>query len=278
LLKLHLHVGAHKTATTHFQYVLEANQHLYHSDIKYIRMKELRNNLRWHNGCIDIASCGTYLDKIMTSSPTLVVSEENLSGETKDIYKQQFSYSDIENRLASFKGFTQGFDEIEVWFGIRSMGGFLPSIYCESLRYGGFKKFEEVYAKNYTQIWLPVIKSIRHVFPSSRINVIKYENYSASLPSIIERIFGENKNWEYLEGERPRPSMNHYACNMMEVGACLIPQKISPYVVQGLSNLLDNNGMGHKFAPFNENQMDEFLNIYLKDIKAIKQLENIIVY
>lgn len=277
-MKLHLHIGAHKTATTHFQNVLEANRHLYHCNIHYLCTEELRNNLRWSNGRVDLTSCELYLDKIRSLSPTLVISEENLSGETKDIYKQLFSYSDIENRLNSFREFTQDFDEIEVWFGIRSMDGFLPSIYSESLRHWPYKEFEKVYARNYSQIWLPVIKSIRQVFPNARINVIRYENYMAALPLVIERIFGSNKNWEYLEGERPRTSMNHYACKLMQTGHFFIPAKISSRVIQNLSNLLDDKNIGYKFAPFNQNQVDEFLGIYSKDINAIRQLENVFVY
>lgn len=277
-MKLHLHLGAHKTATTHFQKVLEVNRCFYYDNISYIEMEEFRSNLRWKGGRVDFPSCGAYLNEIKGSCSTLVISEENLSGEAKDIYKNLFLYSEIENRLDSFRTFTQDFDEIEVWFSIRSMDSFLPSIYCESLKHWRYKKFAKVYAGNYTQTWLPVIKSIRRVFPNARINVIRYDNYMAVLPSVIKRIFGENENWDYLEESRLRASMNHYACNLTPPGMRFIPAKISSRMLQGLSNLLNTNNLGHKFSPFNQQQVDGFLSVYEKDINVIKQMKQVFVY
>ena len=273
-----MHLGAHKTATTHFQKVLEVNRCLHPSNISYIEMEQFRSNLRWKNGRVDVTSCGAYLDEIKRSCSTLVISEENLSGEAKDIYKNLFLYSDIENRLSSLGEFTQDFDEIEVWFSIRSMDGFLPSIYCESLKHWRYRKFDKVYAGNYSQTWLPVIKSIRRVFPKARINVIRYENYKSALPLVIKKIFGKSENWDTLEGSRPRESMNHYACNLMPPGMKFIPAKISSRTLQGISNLLNDNNLGYKFAPFNQQQVDGLLDVYTKDINVIKKMKQVFLY
>lgn len=277
-MKLHLHLGAHKTATTHFQKVLEVNRCLHPNNISYIEMEQFRNNVRWEDDCVDFTVCGSYLDKVKNSSPTLLISEENLIGYSTDIFSDLFLYSSMENRIKSLECFTQGFDEIEVWFSIRSMDGFLPSVYCEALKHKRYRKFEGVYAGNYTQIWLPVIQSICRLFPNSRINVIRYENYTIILPLMVERIFGGNEGWDYLKDERPRPSMNHYACKLMASLGPVVPGRISSYLVQGLSRLLNDNNIGHKFAPFNQKQVDDLLKLYEKDIKAIKQIEQVFVY
>jgi hypothetical protein len=277
-MKLHLHLGAHKTGTTHFQEVLKVNSGLYDSRVSYIEMEEFRRNLQWKNDWVDFASCGPYLDKIKGSNSTLLISEENLTGETKDIYRDLFLYSNLEKRVGSFRKFTEDFGDIEVWFSIRSMDGFLPSIYCESLRHWKYKKFNKVYGNNLNQSWLPVIKRIRHIFPKARINVIRYENYMMVLPEVVNRIFGDNEQWDYLKEERPRASMNHYACGLMSNIGPYIPASISPRLLQGLSNFLDDFGVGHKFSPFNKKQIDDFSNLYKKDINAIKQLEQVFVY
>ena len=277
-MKLHLHLGAHKTATTHFQKVLEVNRCLYPSNISYIEMEQFRNNVRWKGDCVDLTVCGSYLEEIKNSSPTLVISEENLSGDTGNIHRDLFLYSRIENKLKGLECFTKAFDDIEIWFSVRSMDGFIPSVFCESLRHHRYRKFEGVYAGNYTQIWFPVIQSICRLFPNSRINVIRYENYTTILPLVIERIFGENEGWDYLKDERPRPSMNHYACKLMASLGPVIPGSVSSKLVQRLSRLLNDNNIGHKFAPFNQKQVDDLLKLYEKDIKAIKQIEQVFVY
>ena len=277
-MKLHLHFGAHKTATTHFQNVLEANRELYDSNTNYICSKEIRKKLRWSNDRVNLKASQPYLTDIKQSSTKLIISEENLSGETKDIYRQLFLYSNLEKRLNSFKCFTKSFDEVEIWFGIRSMDGFLPSIYCESLRHWPYNKFNNVYAKNYNQTWLPVIKRIKNIFPDSRINVIRHEHYMDNLPSIIKRIFDTNELWDYLEDERPRVSMNHYAINLMNVAHFFIPSVFFSSTVQNISDLMYKNNIGYKFTPFSQTQIDDFLDIYLKDINQIKQLDNVFVY
>jgi len=277
-LKLHLHLGAHKTATTHFQNVLEANRHLYHDGITYVAMEEFRNNMRRTKNGIDFGSSGPYLNKIKALSQTLVISEENLSGETKDIYKELFLYSSMEDRLNDFKRFTQDFEKVEIWFSVRSMDGFLPSIYCEALRHFPYKSFNEVYGMNYSQIWLPVIQSICRAFPNSKVNVISHENYTSVLPEVIKQIFGENENWNYLDDVRPRAAMNHYACKLMGLGVGCLPTKFSSGLTQVISNMLDKNNIGYKFAPFNKKEVDGFLRIYEKDLKAIELIEQVVVY
>lgn len=277
-MKLHLHLGAHKTATTHFQKVLEVNRHLYRPDISYVSMEEFRRNLKWKSGRVDFEVCGLYLDEIKELNSTVIISEENLIGESTDIYKDLFLYSRLKRRVGSLAKFTQNFDEIEVWFSVRSLDSFLPSIYCEALRHHRFKKFKTVYSQNYSQTWLRVVKSIRQVFPTARINVVRYENYVSVLPSIIMRVFGDNEGWDFLHEERPRSSMNHFACQLMPLISWGLSAKMSSRAVQGVSNLLDGNNMGYKFAPFNQVDIDKFRTIYERDIKAIKQMEQVVVY
>lgn len=278
-MKLHLHLGAHKTATTHFQRVLKENRHLYCERVKYIEMEEFRENLKWSNGKIDYDLCGKYLNQLKeTSLETLVISEENLSGETKDIYKQLFLYSDIEKRLGSLSKFTQSFDQIEIWFSVRSMDGFLPSIYCESLRHWPFRKFGEVYSGNYEQIWLPVIKEIRRAFPKVRINIVRYENYMKSLPDVIDRIFSENTQWEYLSKEKHRVGINHYACEFIKVFRFILPRNKTSKLIQYLSDFFDRHGIGYKFSPFNRSQVKKLLEVYERDVKAIGGLQDVHIY
>ena len=273
-----MHLGAHKTATTHFQSVLEANRHLYHDHSTYVGMEEFRNNVRRTKGGIDFASSAPFLNKIKALSSTLIISEENLSGETKDIYDALLLYSNLEDRLNDFKRFTQDFEEVEIWFSVRSMDSFLPSIYCEALRHFPYKSFKEVYGMNYSQTWLRVIQSICRVFPNSKVNVIRYENYASALPEVIKRIFGENKNWDYLDDVRPRAAMNHYACKLMGLGVGCLPARLSSALTQAVSNALNRNNIGYKFSPFNKKQIDGFLRIYEKDIKAIGLIERVVVY
>ena len=133
-MKLHLHIGAHKTATTHFQNVLATNQYLYPIGYKYIPMTDFRRNVTRLIGN-KMNDFKPYLDEAIKDSPdVIIVSEENICGETKDIFECDYLYPRLESRLTSMVNFIEAFDEVEGWFSIRAMDTFLPSMYCEYLR------------------------------------------------------------------------------------------------------------------------------------------------
>ena len=279
-MKLHLHLGAHKTATTHFQNVLETNRCFYPEDTTYVSMQELRNYLVWgKNNTLLWKKSGEYLASLLTSHhKTLVISEENIAGETKDVFTNTSLYEKLEMRLSSLDGFTSKFEETEVWFSIRAMDSFLPSIYCEALKHFPYKRFNQVYKGQKELSWVPVIEKISNVFPHSRINILRYEHYMEILPKIISRIFKSNQEWDYLVDERPLSSLNHNALMLMDNLRFVLPRRLPRKIIQRLSNKFDHLGVGEKFSPFCELEKKRLYTRYQNDINVIRKLNNVVVY
>ena len=176
--KLHLHLGAHKTATSHFQKVLSTNSHLFPEGFHYEPLVNTRKNLRW-NANEDLLDFSVdYLNGLVSKDiDTLIISEENILGETKDIFKYRELYGGAFKRLQSIHFFFSQFDEIEIWLGIRSLDDFIPSIYTEYLRHFRFKRFSKVFQGHVNQSWLQVVIPLIDLFSNTQINVLRYEHY-----------------------------------------------------------------------------------------------------
>lgn len=279
-MKLHLHLGAHKTATTHFQNVLETNRSFYPKDTNYVSMQSMRNHLVWgKNNTLVWHRSGNYLKSLLnTHHSVLIISEENISGETKDIFTHSSLYEKLEPRLTSLLEFISQFEEIEIWFSIRSMDSFLPSIYCESLKHFPYNRFNRVYQGHIEHSWVPVIQQIRNVLPCSRINILRYENYMEALPQVISCMFKSNESWNYLVDERPLSSLNHDAVTLLDKMRFVLPKRVPRKFVQNLSNKFDYFSGGTKFSPFCEREKEYLNNQYENDINIIRILENVILY
>ena len=98
-MRLHLHLGAHKTATTQFQNVLQCNRQLYSHEAHYVPMDEFRSRVThaarfmnpWYQD--DVAA---YLKELAcVDASSLIVSEENLIGDAKDLYGTNTLYCNL---------------------------------------------------------------------------------------------------------------------------------------------------------------------------------------
>lgn len=157
-MKLHLHLGAHKTATTHFQNVLDENRSLYEHNAYYVSMQEFRNNVTHANNFLN-PSCNSEVDSYLNKlteieQQILIISEENIIGQTEEMYRSDCLYNSAEKRLNRLNAFISKFSDVCIWFSIRSMDTFIPSMYCEYLLHYRYKRFSEVFSRQYAQSWI----------------------------------------------------------------------------------------------------------------------------
>jgi len=275
-MKLNLHLGAHKTATTHFQSVMEANRRLYEKSTYYVSLGEFRENVTQANKLLNLNVCNEvdgYLKSIRTiKKQKLIISEENIIGEAKDIYNTECIYPNASKRLFRLKSFVSSFEDVNIWISIRSMDTFLPSIYGESLLHWDFRSFSQVLLANYNQSWLPLIHLIKQTYPEAKVNVICYEDYADILPRWLEALTGEKDGWNLLEKVRPRRSLNHLAINVMKYSRLCVPYSYPPTTLRKMSAFLYSKQISKKFSPFNEGVISGLRDGYERDIEAIGKL------
>ncbi len=275
---LHLHLGAHKTATTHFQNVMESNRSLYEKAAHYVAMNEFRENITHDQKLLNPLysnEINKYLNTLtQTERHSLIISEENIIGEAIDIYHSTLLYSNIKKRINRLKHFISQFSDVNIWISIRSMDAFIPSLYCESLLHWGFRRFGLVFSGQYAQSWVPVISVLRESFPGAKINIISYDNYRAVLPKWLEVITGVQAGWDLLEEERPRVSLNHLAIHVMNYAHLFIPSAKTPAVLEAISKYLYNKQKGGKFLPFNDEMVSRLKVLYREDLEEIDNLDS----
>lgn len=279
-MKLHLHIGAHKTATTHFQNVLLRNRVLYEQDTCYVPIEEFREHVTEAARLLK-PSCGQAIREYLSTleridKQTLIISEENLLGEAKDIYCSKQLYCNMGKRLSGLRMFVSSFSDATIWISIRSMDTFLPSLYCESLLHWKssrrVRRFGQVLAGQHEQSWIPVIRSLHENFPDARINVVPYETYGAVLPQWLEAMTGVQAGWDLLETERPRASMAYLPLQIMNYAKPFIGSDKAHDFIQNMVWRFFKKGRGGKYSPFDDSTQSRFRSLYMQDLEKIENM------
>lgn len=140
-MKIHIHVGVHKTATTYIQNTLHANRAALHAaGIGYVNLWELRS---------------FFTEKLMSFTPQsfriedhlprffnnnvpgeirgLLISEENLIGYCGGLLNSGEPFANAGGRLAQLRKLLAGHD-ITLFCALRDYHSFLSSGYCEGIR------------------------------------------------------------------------------------------------------------------------------------------------
>lgn len=267
-MKLHLHIGAHKTATSQLQDCLKKLPES--NDFYFLETDIARKNFSMEgNSCTIQDSERFYRDLASQKYKSLLISDENICGHSYHIFRDQRLYQTIEERLKRIAFFRNIFDEIEIWLTLRSQETFLPSLYCEAIRWGSFKSFAHVFEGNFRQSWLPVIDEVKNSFPSANLNILLYENYGENFPLLIYEITGNAPSRGASSEQAVYTSLNGFSvkASSMINKFCPVPQR--PFVIRSISRLSKRFSQG-KFQPFSKQQAMELKQLYASDIKALE--------
>ncbi|MEJ8567759.1 hypothetical protein [Elongatibacter sediminis] len=275
-MELHLHLGAHKTASTHFQRVMLCNRRLYEHAAHYVPLNEFRANVTRASRFLDPRCRGAVDDYLVrlgsTQSRSLIISEENILGEANDAYRARRLYRHLGKRAGRLKEFVSGFEDTTIWIAVRSMDEFIPALYCEALLHFRIRRFGRFFSGRYEQSWVPVILTLRDIFPQTKIIVIPYETYRETLPHWVAAMTGVDTGWDLLSGERPRESANHFAVKIMGVVHPFCSRARAPVVLEALSRHFYRKGIGGKFSPFGESVRNRLRSRYKSDLQEIESL------
>ena len=198
-----LHLGVHKTATTHIQDTLtEIRPALARSGLDAIPNAVLRplwptllphrrDPRRWLPGRGTGRRIEAALAPFRLGPDRIFLSEENILGETHEIFGNTL-YPNLASRLRVTTRVGQG-REMHLFLAIRRMDGFLGSAYAEALRFFTFKAPFEVLGARYAAApprWTEVIGRIRRTVPDVPLTVWRYEDYAANTKPILTHLCG----------------------------------------------------------------------------------------
>lgn len=219
-----VHVGVHKTASTHLQRTLEAQtEHLRQQGIDVLTPDQISAHIAaYRPGRLDrlslrlrgslpggvrrreAARFAAALRPLWTGAPEALLSAEHFVGKPsaalldpmyRFLHRLEIAHEMVGDR------------PLEVYVAIRSLDGFLPSAYAEALRwpFEQRQRFETLAARARANppSWLGVIDRLRRAAPRARLRVWTYDDYRRDARALCSALVG--RDLAPME-ELPRPA------------------------------------------------------------------------
>ncbi|WP_368345475.1 hypothetical protein [Pelagovum sp. HNIBRBA483] len=200
-ISLSLHLGAHKTASTHLQHALKAHEEqLIAAGVRFYGPQYLRERDRSIPQMFGVGTAATtgrsaplQLEFLAKDSDRVILSEENFLGKLFDergvVGEPLYPLADMR-----INGLSQRLphSKLRVFLAVRRPDTFLNSIYSQVL-FGGlmlpperFRERNDVSAVS----WLGLVQRIARIPAISEVFLWCYEDYPKNFTQIIERLVG----------------------------------------------------------------------------------------
>ncbi|QCZ92915.1 hypothetical protein FBQ74_05170 [Salinimonas iocasae] len=201
---LRIHVGAHKTATTHLQDALKlCKASLELQGICYIPIDAFRYKLRLLDQNRVFSQQGNWLEKRYTLTSKLfsvvnnnqqriVLSEENILGRVTDaLYISPYPAPNVD-----FINYATTYTDISVFLSIRSFSQIYPAAYATGLKFFPEEAIrlkhalQEALDKGLRPSWVPVVKRLEAQMPRCQLKCWTFERYKSHQTETVSRLLG----------------------------------------------------------------------------------------
>jgi hypothetical protein len=211
-MRVAVHFGAHKTATTLLQnFLLASKGELRRQGLGYIPLHVSRKALfpaigklaAGHQG----AGIGLTEERVRRQLLTavrpnaqdvpplqrLLISDENLSGPLSALWKGENLYADGPRRLLALKRIFPD-SEFDYFCCIRTYADFAVSAYCEVLRHRKLASFESLLAglKDDQLSWTRFLEQVQKTVGVGKVLFWCYEDFVRSQSGVVESLTGVN--------------------------------------------------------------------------------------
>ncbi|KAA0019012.1 hypothetical protein F0A16_06555 [Salinicola corii] len=267
--KLILHLGVHKTATTHFQSRFwNSREKLAKKEVSYLGLNETRAFFTSQIGAkkkeikaeaklfVKAAKCG-------------LISDENILGGT-DKPKGTSAYKDAEGRLGQFLDLV-GVDRIETHVTIRDPEAYLISRYCEYLRHYPYlnigEYFDEMFVRDFS--WVPLIEIIKKVTSSEPV-VTTFESIFENEEEYLKKVTGVDLEFEpaSVSHSVKRSKISQEAYDILS----LVAEHYPGHMVRKVLDTIDRNRQLSKSSPlkpFSKSLSEHLKERYEKDKEVL---------
>jgi len=201
-LKIHLHVGVHKTATTFIQARLRGNLvELNNAGIGYMPIWAFRTSM-WKNLMKmepDKFKLEDHLEDffprgVPSEVKGLIISDENLLGLCGTMLSTGNLYGGVRPRMAHLRKLLAGHD-VTLFCALRRYHEFLASAYCEGLRTNKrYITFEDFTSRvNWKGMsWLNLLDRVESGLRPKKMCYWRYEQFRAHAPEVMQALaFGQ---------------------------------------------------------------------------------------
>ncbi|MGM0583461.1 MAG: hypothetical protein ACQEUZ_02255 [Pseudomonadota bacterium] len=257
-----IHVGAHKTATTHFQDALAARREALRAlGVDFLPRDAVRGarplpsaaSRRFRLEWPPRRDPGRTLARLRSGPDRIALSEENILGVSGDLLSWPF-YPRLARRLRPFDSLADG-AELTLFLSVRGFEGLLPSAYAQALRTrpvpGGFGPIAAA-ALDSPPSWLELVRRIAAAAPRARLRVWRFEDYLTREQEILSRFCGVAAP---PADRLPPPDFTRTpsarAVARIEALSPLLPRALHKIAAR---RIIASDGSDEKFSPFSPSQ------------------------
>lgn len=199
-LQIILHIGAHKTASTHLQLAMaRARRALQGHEVAYFGPDELRRKGLGVPEYLsaptdDPLQAGRIRAALAVPCRRLVLSDENLLGNAHNVELIHTArlYDRAVVRLSRLAALLPA-GQVVLALAIRNPAGFLASAYAQRLMSGKLETYAE-YARGLDPsrlCWCDLLERVQSAMPGATYHVWRYEDYPANAPDVLRALLGE---------------------------------------------------------------------------------------
>jgi hypothetical protein len=287
-MRIELHLGVHKTATTHLQrHWLNCGQ-VAGATAAFPSLTEVRANLTPVCNPPSLKSAGSgegerrrkkaieWLHGWGQRAPALVLSDENMIGSSERVFAQRSLYASAFDRLERVAQVLEG-HEVRVWLSVREYGSFLRSAYCETLRHGPYRPFRQAYSRLDLEVrgWERLAQDVQQAFPAAKLVCWRYESLNQLRPSITAALFGlKRAAMPALDDKRDRQSLSRLAVELLDDIHKRIGAEEATRVHPSVERVISGNGLA-PFDPWNDAEREHFREAYEQSLSALQALPGV---
>jgi len=274
-MRIVLHLGVHKTATTYIQDSLKRSiAKLDAHRIGYVPLEEMRKtvtpNIRRKTAELRSAVAGILAR--FQGYDTLILSDENIAGGVNDPLQHNALYPNSRGNLERLLE-NLGGHQIEVYIALRSYDSFLASMYSEVLRHHPFVTFYEYTAtlSGDDVSWHPIIQDLTKVVNPSQMILWDFADFRQIGDQIFDSMLGAPLAAEL---DRPtgsvRDSLSAKAIAALTALRHALSNEEIKLLVGPIGQAFPKNSENLPYLPFPPKVVERLQKQYAIDIARIK--------
>ncbi|MBD3586635.1 hypothetical protein HHX48_12880 [Salinimonas sp. HHU 13199] len=231
------HIGAHKTATTHFQDTLAhlaptlKNENIIYLEREHYRpiIRKLARGKRLKQHRLQFFKNRTLIKDLMKdcdNDSVLLLSEENILGDCIHLCDiQPFAFIDF-----TFLNTLLKVAPTELFLSIRSFDSVLSGAYCTALKYHprealiAKEKLQNAFNEDIYPSWIPLIERLKNSLPNASLSVWTQEHYKNASSDVI-RHFIERPKQHVPVIERPRETVTPSEAAIVNIEQLIVDEK-----------------------------------------------------
>ncbi len=201
-MTLHLHIGAHKTATTHLQATLIKHRaELAKAGVQYERPDDIRAAIGpGRRAAVQMGPIPSFrrtgasrrLAKMDQGTERLVLSDENSLGLCPELFQRELLYPTAYRRLTVWRRLAAQRKTV-IYLCIRDYAAFFSGAYVQTIRKKSIMAPDQDSLAALARMprrWGDVIDDVRRAVPGAYLRVWAFEDHFALLPALLQEQTG----------------------------------------------------------------------------------------